>query len=179
MMSHRTATHQKVLTLFLATVLVVAGLIAGMRFASGNDAPSDDAPILVEEARDIDVSGEWVGTTTQDYNDNLRYEYRVVLEQEGHVITGISYFDMLHERDVHSEERIEGFVDGNVVFLQEQENLVLVNAELDNWCLTEVTLTYQVVNGQEMLVGDWTVASWERELCDGIAGRTILTRQPE
>ena len=62
---------------------------------------------------------------------------------------------------------------------EEVTTLVLENTTMDRWCLTETTVTYQILNGQETLVGTWELADWEREECGEITGRVILTRQPE
>jgi hypothetical protein len=179
MISHRSATHQKLLTGFLAAVLVVAGIIAGMRFAPSDDASTNEASIVVEEVRDIDISGEWIGTTTEDYGDEARYDYRVVFEQEGNTITGILYLTRNHARAIYTETSFSGTIDGNTAFYSSEEILVLENASLDGLCLVETTVRYEEVDGQNMLVGMWVGQANQQEGCDTITGHVLLTRQPE
>jgi len=164
------------ISLAVAIILMLVGVFVGLLL----NQQSVSEPIIHEaEITDVDFSGEWIGTTTQDYGDDERYDYRIVIEQDGDVITGISYLDMVSERDIYAEERIVGTVDGNVMVFEEVTTLVLENTTMDRWCLTETTVTYQILNGQETLVGTWELADWEREECGEITGRVILTRQPE
>jgi hypothetical protein len=119
------------------------------------------------------------GTTTQDYADDSRYDYRIVITQDNTVISGMSYLDMIDDYEIYAEERIEGYVQGATIVYSEVETLVLDNATRDQWCLTQTTLTYQNINGQETLIGDWEYTLGEDPDCEGISGRVILTRQPE
>jgi hypothetical protein len=163
------------ISFILATVLIVAGIFVG--FQMNEDKAQDSLQEAI--VSDIDVSGEWIGTTIQDYDDNLRYDMQIVFVQDGTNISGYSSLDMIGNREVDSQERIEGYVEGDTIYYQEVETLMLVNTTFDYWCLTQATLSYQTLNGQETLIGDWQVADWEREECAGISGRIILTRQPE
>ena len=164
------------ISLFLASVLVLAGLFAGFNLAG-----SSDSEVAIEEfqLRNIDLSGEWIGTTTQDYAEDSHYDYRITIEQDGSQIVGMSFLDMIEDYEIYAEERIEGYIAGEELIYSEVETLLLENATLDHWCLTETTLTYQVVNGLETLVGNWEYVLGEDEDCEGITGRVILTRQPE
>ncbi|GAB5494771.1 MAG: hypothetical protein Phog2KO_49860 [Phototrophicaceae bacterium] len=165
----------------LAVLLMLGGLFAGMQINGSSSDSSDavEAPVTdLEFIETVDLSGEWIGTTTQDYNDNDRYDYRIVIEQDGTDIEGMSYLDMI-DSDVYAEERIEGTINYNTVVYSEVETLVLDSASLDSWCLTETTLTYQILNGQETLVGEWNYVLGERASCEGISGRVILTRQED
>ncbi len=165
----------------LAVLLLLSGLFAGMQLSNSHAVPVEEAvkpPLAdLQITENIDLSGEWIGTTTQDYNDNERYDYRIVIDQDGTYIGGMSYLDMI-ESDIYAEERIEGYLSNNRVVYSEVETLILDNASYDSWCLTETTLTYQILNGQETLVGEWVYVG-EEERCEGISGRVILTRQPE
>lgn len=169
------------LSLGLAILLLLSGLFAGMQLSNSSSEVVEEAvkpPIAdLQITENVDLSGEWIGTTTQDYNDNERYDYRIVIEQDGTYISGMSYLDMI-ESDVYAEERIEGTISNNIAVYSEVETLILDHTPIENWCLTETTVTYQVLNGQETLVGEWAYVG-DRESCQGISGRVILTRQPE
>lgn len=165
----------------LAVLLLLSGLFAGMQLNSSQSVEVAEAvkpPIAdLQITETVDLSGEWIGTTTQDYDDNERYDYRIVIEQDGTYISGMSYLDMI-ESEVYAEERIEGHISNNIAVYSEVETLILDNTSRDSWCLTESTLTYQILNGQETLVGEWAYVG-DDENCMGISGRVILTRQPE
>lgn len=157
-----------------ALILLLGGLFVGMNI--GNSVEQDVSPVVSDAIIDVDISGEWIGTTTEDYGYEARYDYRVVINQTGNKISGMSYLDMADEPEIYSESPISGTIDGTGVFYTETSTLVLDNLSLDNWCLADTSVTYQVIDGQETLIGTWEVASHEREECAGIEGRVILTR---
>lgn len=162
-------------SLGLALLLLLGGLFAGMNI--GTVTTDDEASVTVNQSLEvIDLSGEWIGTTTQDYAGDSRYDYRISIVQNGSQIVGMSYLDMINDDEVYAEERIEGYVSGDALIYSEVETLLLENTSLDNWCLTETTLSYQALNGQETLVGSWEYVG-EEDRCEGISGRVILTRQ--
>ncbi|MGJ3239760.1 MAG: hypothetical protein ACFE0Q_13700 [Anaerolineae bacterium] len=167
----------------MAVLLVVAGLFAGFQLAHSvqNTANQDEfaKPPQVDLTLDaeIDLSGEWVGTTTEDYGNESRYDYRLVLTQNGDMVTGMSYLDMASDPEIYSESEIAGIVSGQTFVFTEVNTLVLDNISMDNWCLADTTVTYQVLNGQETLIGSWELAHHERAECGDISGRVILTRQ--
>ena len=161
----------------LAVLLLLGGLFVGINLA--NNSQGEDAEIEISSlVNSIDLSGEWIGTTTQDYSDESHYDYRITIEQSGTQIIGMSYLDMINDYEIYAEERIEGYVTNDALIYSEVETLLLENASLDQWCLTETTLSYQIINGQETLVGSWEYVG-EEERCEGITGRVILTRQPD
>lgn len=167
-------------SLGFAIVLLLGGILMGMTLNHAGVVSNSTAESLALEAQatltDIDLSGEWIGTTTEDYNNNARYDYRIVITQDGNTITGMSYLDMT-DSEVYSESPISGTLEGNVFTYTETSTTVLENHPLDAWCLADTTVTYQVLNGQEMLVGTWDESDTERAECAGIEGRVILTRQ--
>ncbi len=167
------------ISIFLASVLVLAGLFAGLNLGSRISDTEVATEVAIEEfqLRNVDLSGEWIGTTTQDYDLDSHYDYRIVIEQDGSQIAGMSYLDMIEDYEIYAEERIEGYIAGEELIYSEVETLLLENATFDQGCLTETTLTYQVVNGLETLVGNWEYVLGEDEDCEGITGRVILTRQ--
>ena len=179
MLGHRSITHQDLLKGFLATALLVAGMIAGIRFAPADDIAVVEAPAIEEAIQGIDISGEWIGTTTEDYGDEARYDYRIVFEQNGDQVKGILYLTRNHNRTIYTETRIGGTVDGDSLFYASEEILVLENASIDDLCLVETTVTYDEVDGQDMLIGTWVGQSGQQVGCDTITGHVLLTRQPE
>ena len=158
----------------LAVILLLAGLFAGMNMGHLN--PVEDANLSPEN---IDLSGEWIGTITEDYGIEARYDFRLELEQRNDTITGMSYLDMAQEPEIYSESPIAGILEGEVFSFTQTTTTVLENISLDYWCLADMTVSYQLLDGQETLVGTWELATHEREDCGDISGRIILTRQPE
>ncbi|MEM9950706.1 MAG: hypothetical protein AAF846_03835 [Chloroflexota bacterium] len=166
------------ISLGFALLLLLGGLFAGMNLgvSSSNDAVLTEASVSVTT-----FEGEWIGTITEDYGAESRYDFRITLDNTTNTngVVGMSYLDMAQEPEIYSESPIEGFVIGDEIFLSQVSTTVLENVQMDNWCLADITLSYQVLNGQETLVGTWTNAHFERVECDGISGRVILTRQSD
>lgn len=172
-------TQETLLKWFLATVLLSAGIITGMRFAENSNSAVEPSFIL-EEAPRIDISGEWIGTTTEDYGMEARYDYRVVFEQDGNSLTGILYLTMSnYEPAIYSETRLSGRVQGETILYWAEEILVLENAQPDQMCLAQTTVTFETVENQDILVGTWEGQPNQQFGCDSISGHTMLTRQPE
>jgi len=170
------------LSLGFAIVLLLGGILAGMGLTYTGMVQHSTSESLVLEAQarvtDVDLSGEWIGTVTEDYGAEGRYDYRLVITQDGDALSGTNYLD-LTASEIYAEQALDGSVDGNTVTLTEMDTLVLENLSLDHWCMATYTLTYQVLNGQEMLVGTWVSAEPDRDGCDTISGRLILTRQSD
>ncbi|MGB7338972.1 MAG: hypothetical protein WBC91_08785 [Phototrophicaceae bacterium] len=162
--------------------LGVAILIMGVFFAmnvkvSDNLAVQQDE-LLTSASQTVDVSGEWVGTMTEDYSDAVRYDYRVVFDQYQEDLLGFSFQESTNYTvDIYAESAISGDIDGDEIYFFEESTLVLDNLSLDYWCRIEVRLNYQVIAGQETLIGTWDSAEEDRVGCDTITGRVILTRQ--
>ena len=51
---------------------------------------NDDTQDSYALPEDVDVSGEWIGFMTEDYGAEVRYDYRLVLQQSNDSIKGIS-----------------------------------------------------------------------------------------
>ncbi|MEO1287672.1 MAG: hypothetical protein AAFV93_07880 [Chloroflexota bacterium] len=161
------------ISILLAIALVLAGLFVGLVMTTDNPVELDVNPLA-----GVDLSGEWVGTTTQDYDGDQRYDYRVILTQNGNELSGVGILDMTTDYDVYAEEVLSGYIaDGQVIY-SEVETLVLDGTTMDRWCHTQTTLSYQVIDGQETLVGTWEYVLDEQR-CEGITGRVILTRQSD
>ncbi len=176
----KNSDQRRGMSLFVMLGLVLAGVFIGLL-----SNPDSEQAIDIEEFNlaNVDLSGEWVGTTTQDYitddsDEEQRYDYRIVIDHNRSQIEGMSYLDMVDGADIYAEERIEGYIQNNQLIYSEVETLVLDNSSLESWCLTQSTLTYQMINGQETLVGSWEYVLDEPR-CQGITGRIILTRQSD
>jgi hypothetical protein len=168
----------------LALLLLLGGIFAGLNLGNFAQSEPEEAmkPPQVDFAigdLDIDLSGEWIGTITEDYGIESRYDFRLKLDQDGDVVTGMSYLDMADEPEIYSESPIEGIIQGDQFTFSQVSTTVLENVSMDYWCLADLTVTYQILNGQETLVGTWDLADHERLECGDISGRVILTRQPE
>ncbi len=163
----------------LAVLLLLAGLFVGMNLTNLNQAQDAEITESALVAEDVDLNGEWIGTITEDYGIEARYDFRLELEQRDDVVTGMSFLDMAQEPEIYSESPIAGIVTGDVFTFTQVSTTVLENISMDNWCLADMTVSYQLLDGQETLVGTWELAHHEREECGDVTGRIILTRQPE
>ena len=164
------------LNIFLPVIIIGAFMLMSLKVA-------DDMP-LQEDINalpgDVDVSGEWVGMMTEDYSEEVRYDYRLLLDQSGDAIKGISYQESTNYAiDIYAESSLIGDVEGDDIYFYESSTDVLENLSLDRWCRIEVRLNYEVVDGQETLIGTWDSAEEERPGCITIDGRVVLTRQSD
>jgi hypothetical protein len=170
-------------SLKLLLILVLIGGFATLAMYSGQsaDIPTIDAePPVFTMAEPLNLSGEWVGTGTEDYGIESRYDIRLNLVQEGGEIYGIQYMvTSNNEPEINASSRISGTFDGEIFYYVEGEVLNLDNISPDYWCLASVTLSYETIGGQDTLVGTWGSSEPERAECQGINGRVILTRQPD
>lgn len=165
------------LPLFILFILIGAFMTMNVKVADTNE-PVQTIQNSYALPDDVDVSGEWIGFMTEDYASDVRYDYRLVLEQDGDSITGISYQESTnYSIEIYAESSLLGDVDGDELYFYEASTDVLDNLSLDRWCRIEVRLEYEVVDGQETLIGTWDSAEEERPGCITIEGRAILTRQ--
>ncbi|MEL6308299.1 MAG: hypothetical protein AAFQ52_09160, partial [Chloroflexota bacterium] len=106
------------LSLGFAIVLLLGGILAGMGLTYTGMVQNSSTEALAVEAQailtDVDLSGEWIGTVTEDYGIEARYDYRIVITQENDTITGISYLDMT-DSEIYAEQSLDGMVDGNTL----------------------------------------------------------------
>ena len=161
----------------IVPVLIISAF-ALMSLKVTNDVPLQDNSYALPA--DVDVSGEWLGMMTEDYSEEVRYDYRIVLDQSGNIIKGISYQEATnYDIEIYAESSLSGDVDGDDIYFYEASTDVLDNLSLDHWCRIEVRLNYQVVDGQETLIGTWDSAEEERPGCITIDGRVVLTRQSD
>jgi|GEM_PF-1901009 len=165
----------------ILVLVIIIGTFAAMnlKVAESDMMMSQDTPIIVDaQVQDVDVSGEWIGTMTEDYGSEVRYDYRIVLTQTNDELDGISYQEATnYSVDIYAESDLDGDVDGTDIYFYEEATLVLDNLTLDRWCRIEVRLNYQVIDGQETLIGTWDSAEEDRAGCTTIDGRVVLTRQ--
>lgn len=165
----------------LALVLILIGA-----FVFFNNLPNSEAPMVEDNfaqivpVETVNLSGEWVGTITEDYGSEIRYDYRISINQTNSSIRGIGYQDSSnYDIEIYSESSLVGSVDGTSLYFYEAQVNVLDGVGLDQWCRIEVRLNYEVVNGLETLVGTWDSAEETRTGCTTVDGRVVLTRQPE
>ena len=167
----------------LALLFLIIGAFA--IFSTDNtehsDFMSEDAQVpSYAISEDVNISGEWVGMMTEDYNEAVRYDYRIVIEQDNSDIQGISYQESTnYDIEIYAESSLSGDVDGNDIYFYEQSTDVLENLSISSWCRIEVRLSYEIIDGQETLIGTWDSAEEDRAGCVTIDGRVLLTRQTE
>lgn len=160
----------------LAVLLMLAGLFVGMNLAN----TSQELDTIAHSTEvEINLSGEWIGTITEDYGNESRYDFRLELQQKDDAVAGTSFLDMAQEPEIYSESPIVGTVEDDVFTFTQVSTTVLENISMDSWCLADMTVSYQLLDGQETLIGTWGLAHHEREDCGDISGRIILTRQAE
>lgn len=175
----------KWLSPYLNVVLLFLMIGAFASFSASNSETSnfasDDAQVSSYAiSEDVDISGEWVGMMTEDYNTDVRYDYRIVIEQDNSNIQGITYQESVnYDIEIYAESSVSGDVDGNDIYFYEESTDVLENLSISSWCRIEVRLSYEVIDGQETLIGTWDSAEEERAGCITIDGRVLLTRQAE
>lgn len=178
----RSEQQQKWLNWFLAGILLCAGVITGLKFApvDTNDVDYQAYNIEAEITSNLDINGEWIGTLTEDYGLEARYDYRIIFDQDGDDISATMYLTMTnHEPAIYTETVVSGSVTGSTVFYAADEIRVIENAHRDQLCLAQTTLEFETVDGLDMLVGTWEGQSGQQQGCDTISGHVILTRQAE
>lgn len=165
---------------YLVLILLLLGGIAAFAIYSGQNnetATTNAEPPVITMANLVDISGEWVGTGTEDYGIENRYDLRLTITQDGNTITGKQYMvTSNYEPEIYAISQISGTVNGEDFTYTENKILELDNISPDYWCLASVTLNYEVIGGQETLIGTWGSGEPDRAECQGITGRVLLTR---
>jgi hypothetical protein len=165
----------------VALVLLLIGAFIAFNMPSNNEAPLPvvEEP-LAQVVETVDVSGEWIGTMTEDYGAEIRYDYRIVLSQSGTSIRGTDFQESTNfDSGIYGEASLIGSMNGTSLYFYEANVMQLDGVTLDSWCRIEVRLDYQVVNGLETLIGTWDSAEEVRAGCTTVTGRVVLTRQAE
>jgi hypothetical protein len=163
----------------LALVLILIGAFVALNQPGSSEAPIVQEP-LIQVVETVDVSGEWVGTMTEDYGAEVRYDYRIVLDQTGTSIRGTAFQDSSNfDTEIYSESSLIGSMNGTSLYFYEARVDALDGVALDRWCRIEVRVDYEVVNGLETLVGTWDSAEEERSGCTTVDGRVVLTRESD
>ena len=165
----------------LAIILLLIGAFVAWNMQGSDSTPTiQEAQVPAAIVETVNLSGEWIGTMTEDYNTEVRYDYRIVLQQNDTSIQGIAYQESSnYEPEIYSESSVLGNANGTSLYFYESRVNVLENISLDSWCLIEVNLNYEIVNGLEMLVGTWDSGEYARAGCETVTGRVVLTRQAE
>ncbi|GAB5494773.1 MAG: hypothetical protein Phog2KO_49880 [Phototrophicaceae bacterium] len=167
----------------VALLFLMIGAFAffGISDSENSDFISEDAQAPTYAiTEDVDISGEWVGMMTEDYNQEVRYDYRIVIEQDNSDIEGTTYQESTnYDIEIYAESSVSGDVDGNEIYFYEESTDVLENLSLSSWCRIEVRLSYEIIDGQETLIGTWDSAEEDRAGCVTIDGRVLLTRQAD
>jgi len=130
---------------------------------------------------DVNVTGQWLGIITEDYDAQIRYEYRLTFNQlEDGTIAGQMHLQSTNRNDeIDADSIVNGAVRGDAVSFHEVRVTFLDGVPSYNWCMISVTLDHEVINGQETMTGTWTgIETPGVGSCEGIDGRIILTREP-
>ena len=125
--------------------------------------------------KDLDFSGHWEGTITQDYEDKrIIYNMEVDITQSGKTVKGKSF---VHHKQYAAEMEFTGKFKKNYLQYQETKILKSDSIPLADWCLKYVDLRYSEPKGIPTLEGVWQgYASNLSVVCD--PGRIFLTKKP-
>lgn len=128
----------------------------------------------------VDVTGEWLGIVTEDYNNNIRYEYRLQLVQSGNDVRGTMYVTSTNAPvDIYAASTIVGEVNGNDLTYYEVNVDELYNISRDHWCKISADVNFEDVDGMDTLTGGWNGIETEGVSgCLPTEGRITLMRQP-
>lgn len=137
--------------------------------------------VVFDYQDNVDVSGEWLGLITEDYDADTHYEYRLTFNQsEDGSITGYMHVQSTNRgEDIIADSMISGSIRNDILTFSESRVTYLEGVPASRWCRIEVSLDYEVINGLETMTGDWTgIETPGVGSCAGIDGRVILTREP-
>ena len=123
----------KKITLFVAMICLVLGAVA-------NDGAK---PLTAKEAKNIDLSGKWVGKRLQFDASRTTiaktFEYEFELKQEGSQITGFS--TIINENGDYADIELKGTLIGNQLHFAEYRIRSQAIQEDKVWCLKNGQLT--------------------------------------
>ena len=134
-----------------------------------------------EHKQNIDVTGEWLGIVTEDYDAQNRYEYRLDFEQNADgTVTGYMQVQSTNRgEEIVATSMVTGNMSNDNLTFHETRVTYLDGISPSYWCMISVSLDYEVVNGQETMTGSWTgIDTPGVGSCAGIQGRVIVTREP-
>lgn len=125
------------------------------------------------------VSGDWVGVLTEDYDANVRYDFRLRVIQEDHHLAGeLNFSSSNSSQRIMARSAVTGTVDGDLVTLREIDLIELHGISATSWCWIEITLDYDDLATQDTLVGTWHgIETPGVERCLPTQGRVVLSRQ--
>jgi hypothetical protein len=132
-----------------------------------------------EHKQSIDVTGEWLGIVTEDYDAQTRYEYRLNFEQNADgTITGYMNVQSTNRgEEIVATSMVSGTMSQDDLTFNETRVTYLEGVPASNWCMISVTLDHEVINGQETMTGSWMgIETPGVGSCVGIEGRVIVTR---
>jgi len=164
-----------------ALVLIIGAMVLGVLYQQGQSSePQADintaAQVLDENAN---VTGEWLGIVTEDYNNRIRYEYRLVLEQRGSRVTGTMFIESTNApSEISAVSSIVGTINGDEISYHETHVSELNNISADHWCFINASLEYENVDGMDTLAGTWHgIETPGVNGCLPTQGRITLMRQ--
>lgn len=171
--------NDKYLRLFGIVAILGAIVFVGLS-RIGQPAPAElnlDANI---DATAVNVTGEWLGIVTEDYNNNIRYEYRLQLVQSGDDVRGTMYVSSTNAPvNIYAVSTIVGEVNGDELTYTEVSVDQLYNISRDHWCKISANVNFEDVDGMETLAGGWNgIETQGVSGCLPTQGRITLMRQP-
>jgi hypothetical protein len=159
--------------------IVLAVLMAVVLFG-GFMARDTLQAAFFEHRQDINVTGEWLGIVTEDYDSETHYEYRLTVNQNADgSITGYMHVESTNRsEEIVADSMVVGTMSNDDLTFHETRVTYLDGVPASNWCMINVTLDYEMINGLETLTGTWAgIETPGVGSCIGTEGRVLLTRE--
>jgi hypothetical protein len=129
---------------------------------------------------DVNIDGNWLGVVTEDYGMEVRYEFRLDLQQRGDDFTGTMWVTSTNSPYdvIRAQSTVRGTVQGDTVTFHETRVTTLQGISSNFWCKLAATLDHEEGDSQrETLTGTWSgIETAGVQGCIGTHGRVTLMR---
>lgn len=166
---------------FLVGVLAL-GIFARDHIQSwlyGEETPPTQAVVIPPaDETDVDVAGDWLGVITEDYGLEVRYEFRLSLQQRGDDVTGTMTVTSTNapRTTIFAVSNVRGDVNGDILTLAETRVTSLEGISANYWCKIAIQLDHdENSSDDDTMTGKWNgIATDGVEGCLGTEGRVTL-----
>lgn len=161
-------------------IIAILGTIVFVGLSRIGQPATADVNLDANVVEDVNITGEWLGIVTEDYNNNIRYEYRLQLVQSGDDVRGTMYVVSTNAPvEIAAVSTIVGEIDGDALTYREISIDELYNISSDHWCMISADLNFEAVDGMDTLSGGWNgIETAGVSGCLPTEGRITLMRQP-
>lgn len=162
--------------------LLALGIVARDHIQSwlyGEDTPPTQT-VVIPPANEtaVDVAGDWLGVITEDYGLEMRYEFRLSLEQRGDDVSGTMSVTSTNapRTTIFAVSSITGDVNGDILTLAETNVTSLQGISANYWCKIAIELDHdENSSDDDTMTGTWKgIATDGVEGCLGTQGRVTL-----